>query len=433
MKSLAMLLSLLLVVGLQFPLHAEPVEDSFDGSSVMLVIDVSGSMAGTRLSQAKEAINQSVAGIDATTAVGLRSYAGSCGNEGDLLVPVGLDNRDEILAATASLTAGGGTPTPDALRGAVGDLPPAGSRTIVLVSDGASSCGPVCPVAEQLLEESEVEFTTFTVGFNAPDSAAADLTCTAEATGGQYFAANDTASLVDAVGGAVSGRELTIDTLALDTLVSGATANSFLVDLLVAVKGPNGQPAIGAVVSVDDEIAGVTGSDGATKVLIPITPEWRSEHPNGRVDVTATLSGYSGSTKADVAIFTPGTSRCSYDGLPRGGSSLGTYVSLLLPGAGGAGAGFLEQARQLLDVFNTSTEVFEDIAGRDVRTTVQAYEVEAGIYDMISVAEVTVTEKNGPAESVYWIVSEDAIDLAPRDLFGSLAGNCFRTRGGGLA
>ena len=428
-----MLLSLLLVVGLQSPLHAEPVEDSFDGSSVMLVIDVSGSMSGTRLAQAKEAISQSVAGIDEGTAVGLRSYAGGCGNEGDLLVPVGLDNRDEILAATASLTAGGGTPTPDALRAAVRDLPAAGSRTIVLVSDGASTCGPVCPVAQELLDESDVEFTTFTVGFNAPDAAADDLTCTAEATGGQYFAANDTDSLVAAIGGAVGGRELTINALALDTLVSGGTANSFLVDLLVYVEGPNGQPAIGAVVSVDGEIAGVTGSDGSTNVLVPVTPEWRSEHPNGRVDVTATVSGYSGSTEADVAIFAPGTSRCSYDGLPRGGSSLGTYVGLLMPGASGAAGGFLEQARQLLDVFNTSTEVFEGIAGRDIRTTVQAYEVEAGIYDRISVAEVTVAEKNGPTESVYWIVSEDAIDLAPRDLFGSLAGNCFRTRGGGLA
>lgn len=170
--------------------------------SIIFVVDTSGSMGGTPLEQAKEALTESVQALDDNIAAGLRSYA--CDSTGGtLLVPVDTDNREDLLAATASLTSGGNTGTGDALRAAVGDLPPTGERTVVLISDGATNCGePPCVVAQDM-RDSGVAITVHTVGFNAPSSAELELQCVADATGGQYFTATDAEGLADAISGAV--------------------------------------------------------------------------------------------------------------------------------------------------------------------------------------------------------------------------------------
>lgn len=172
-------------------------------SSVLFVVDTSGSMSGSPLTQAKEALR---AGIDALApgqAAGLRSFSGSCGDGGRLLVPVATDNKDQLNAATTQLSADGGTPTPDALRAAARDLPASGDRTIVLISDGQSSCGNPCAVAQEIKNDLGVDFRVHAVGFNAPTNAESELSCIANATGGQYFTATNTDELAAAISAAV--------------------------------------------------------------------------------------------------------------------------------------------------------------------------------------------------------------------------------------
>jgi lysophospholipase L1-like esterase len=174
--------------------------------AVHFVVDVSGSMAGTPLTQAKSALTAGVGGLEPDRGAGLRSFGGGCSSGGNLLVPVGVDNRSALEQRIAGLTAGGGTPTPAALRAAASDFPDGlDERVIVLISDGMSTCGDPCPVAAQLAADADIAFTAHTVGFNAPESAAAELTCIAEVTGGTYVYADDEPGLIDAIGGAIGG------------------------------------------------------------------------------------------------------------------------------------------------------------------------------------------------------------------------------------
>lgn len=173
-------------------------------STVLFVVDTSGSMSGTPLDQAKQALHDGIDSLGPTQASGLRAYGGSCGDGGDLLVPIATGNASDLNAATDQLSAGGGTPTPDALQAAGADLPSSGNRTIVLISDGQSSCGDPCPVARQLSEDLGVDFKVHAVGFSPPDAAETELSCIAEATGGDYFTASNTVELSEAISSAVS-------------------------------------------------------------------------------------------------------------------------------------------------------------------------------------------------------------------------------------
>ncbi|WP_454836934.1 cutinase family protein [Rhodococcus qingshengii] len=200
--AVALLSSLIVLAVISAPAaHAQESESA--QSSVLFVVDTSGSMSGTPLSQAKAALNAGIDALGPEQAAGLRTFSGDCGHGGQLLVPVATDNKDQLTAATAQLSAYGGTPTPDALRAAANDLPASGDRTIVLISDGQSSCGNPCSVAQDIKNELGVDFRVHAVGFNAPANAETELSCIAEATGGQYFTATNTEELSNAISHAV--------------------------------------------------------------------------------------------------------------------------------------------------------------------------------------------------------------------------------------
>jgi hypothetical protein len=174
--------------------------------SIIFVVDVSGSMSGTPLQQAKVALHEAVGALPADADAGLRSYEGACGNPGVLRIPVGPVDRAAFDAAIDSLATGGTTPTPDALRAAAGDLPSTGNRTVVLISDGQSTCGDPCPVAAELSGSLGINFKVHTVGFQASGNAESELQCIAQATGGTYVPVTDGAQLGDVLGGLVGGQ-----------------------------------------------------------------------------------------------------------------------------------------------------------------------------------------------------------------------------------
>jgi RHS repeat-associated protein len=205
-RMLVLLLSMAIVTTTLAVIES-PVAHAVPGRSVMLVVDTSGSMSGTPLEQAKAALTASVDALDADDSAGLRAYGGSCGDGGTVLEAPATGNRTGLRSAIDGLTAGGGTPTPDALEAGVGDFPSsATSKVLILVSDGQSTCGDPCPVAQQIAQTQGVNFKAYTVGFNAPDQAEGELQCIARVTGGTYFPATDTMSLQNALNSAIGGN-----------------------------------------------------------------------------------------------------------------------------------------------------------------------------------------------------------------------------------
>lgn len=220
----------------------EAAAASGSGPTAGFLVDVSGSMRGESLSQAKEALHASVGALGPAQRAGLRAYSGRCSNGGRLLVDFGTDNRDELRGAIDELRAGGGTPTPQALRDAVEDLESDGEpATVVLVSDGQSTCGDPCPVAQSLVEESGVDFRVFSVGFRAPDAAEDELACIADVTGGQYFPADDAESLAAAIRNAIAGGEFEYVAVG-DSTTTGFSAPECIEDRTRSAFGCLGDP-----------------------------------------------------------------------------------------------------------------------------------------------------------------------------------------------
>lgn len=174
--------------------------------ATIFVVDTSTSMYGQRLATAKDALLRAASAVPATAQVGIRSFGGPCTDGGTVRLPVGPFSEPEYKAAVNSLSIGlSGTPTPAALRAAAANLPPTGDRTLILVSDGDSDCGDPCPTARALAEQLGAGFRIDTVGFQAPDSAEAKLSCIARATGGAYISATDSAGLARALAQTTAG------------------------------------------------------------------------------------------------------------------------------------------------------------------------------------------------------------------------------------
>ncbi|CAN5321769.1 hypothetical protein BH23ACT9_BH23ACT9_28190 [soil metagenome] len=200
----------MLVVGLGPSPRAAVAQDPAD---VMVVVDVSGSMAeddGTgrvRLDGARVAINTFARALPPHTRLGVRSYPGGpVDDEGcetgvsRYPAPGGLAPVDStaISLLTRALVADGNTPTSAAMVAAAEDLRAAGGRgaTMVLVSDGEANCGPdPCVTAQQLAAEG-IQLTVHTVGFQISEAGRQSLECIAGATGGIYGDADDSEQLI---------------------------------------------------------------------------------------------------------------------------------------------------------------------------------------------------------------------------------------------
>ena len=159
--------------------------------NILLVLDASGSMylqledGRYRITAAKEALTEFVTRLPAAPGlnVGLRVYGSRIGalDEGAcedslLTVPVAGFDRELLLGEIRETQAKGATPIAYSLELAAEDLRhEPGRRLIVLVTDGAESCGgDVRAVAERLAGEG-FEIDLRIVGFALSDAAAASF------------------------------------------------------------------------------------------------------------------------------------------------------------------------------------------------------------------------------------------------------------------
>jgi len=134
-----------------------------------------------------------------------------------LLVPIGTENRSTIYKQMRSIQPFGLTPLEYALRQAAEDdfQGCRGSKTIILISDGADTCGgDPCAFIATMTQRYGIKIKCDVVGLELKNdkSARNQLNCVAQSSGGKYYDANTAADLIQSVSrsvdAAIQGRVL---------------------------------------------------------------------------------------------------------------------------------------------------------------------------------------------------------------------------------
>ncbi len=165
-----------------------------------IVFDGSGSMEGDRLSQAKQATRQALGNLPNSSDVNLGLYVFD--NSGDReVVPLGSNNKTQVLAAIDGVVANSGTPLAEAIIFGSGKLEEQykrqlgyGEYRLIVVTDGEANGNiPITEVPARLLAL-RAPVGLCTIGFQL------DGNHTLSRYSLSYQNANDTASLAKALG-----------------------------------------------------------------------------------------------------------------------------------------------------------------------------------------------------------------------------------------
>lgn len=196
--------------------ETNPTQANAATINVELVFDSSGSMAQeispgvTRIEAAKDVLNDVVDAIPEREGVnvGFRVYGHEGSNQEEdreescqsteLVVPIEGVNKDRLREAVASYQPVGWTPITLALQEAAEDFSPPGEsevNAIVLVTDGLETCGGDPCAAAQALAASEVDVTTYVIGFGLTPEEQGTLQCIADAGGGLNLGAGSAEEL----------------------------------------------------------------------------------------------------------------------------------------------------------------------------------------------------------------------------------------------
>jgi Ca-activated chloride channel family protein len=182
---------------------------------MILVLDSSGSMkepAGggtTKIQAAKRALDTVIDDLPESADVGMRVFGakvfgrkqkGAC-EDTQLVVEPGTGNRDDLKSAVSGYKPYGETPIPVALERAAEDIGSEGKRSIVLVSDGESTCGDPCPAAQALADKG-IDLQIDVVGLSVSGKARKQLECIAEKGNGTYYDADDAEGIGESISGA---------------------------------------------------------------------------------------------------------------------------------------------------------------------------------------------------------------------------------------
>lgn len=196
---LASLLLFLLAVRVG-PLHAQ------DSPPTVIVIDSSGSMAAalsgkTRLDAARGVLDEILVRWPRSAPLGVVAYGhrrtSDCADI-EVLAPIGPPDAASLKRRYAGLMARGKTPLAASLQQAASMLREVGKGgTIILVTDGIETCHPdPCAVA-RALRAADATLSVHVVGFAVEAKDEKQLSCIAQAGGGQYRTAANAAGLLD--------------------------------------------------------------------------------------------------------------------------------------------------------------------------------------------------------------------------------------------
>lgn len=181
--------------------------------NLLFILDGSGSMWGRvdgepKITVARQVMGQLIGELPDNSQVGLMAYGhsrkGDCGDI-ETLTPLGPLQRERLIRQVQNINPRGKTPITAAVKRAVTQLRSLeDTASVVLISDGLESCNGDPCAAARAARESGVEFRLHVVGFDLGDADTGELRCMAEATGGQYFTANNAEELGDALNQAVA-------------------------------------------------------------------------------------------------------------------------------------------------------------------------------------------------------------------------------------
>ena len=268
----AVLAWLLLVVAAARPqMMGETVHLPVASRSIMLAVDLSGSMRARDMQSGIQSISRlaavkEVAGDFIERRAGDRLGLILFGDEAYVQVPLTLDRStvNTLLDEALIGLAGRQTAIGDAIGLAIKRLrdEPADNRVLILLTDGASNAGNVDPLkAADLAARDGVRIYTIGVGsdrmmvegtFGIPRIVASDLDehtlkAIAEKTGGRYFRATDLATLAQIYGlldeiEPVSEAEQ--NWRPVDELYAWPLAAALLLSVLIAISGSGIMPRI---------------------------------------------------------------------------------------------------------------------------------------------------------------------------------------------
>lgn len=204
---------------------------------LVVIFDTSGSMdaedaGGTRkIDAAKHSINQLLRSwsTNGRHPLGLWTYPGgdsSCSPGGWVpeMKPEQNPDATTLSAQIDLLEPHGDTPTAEALEAVVDSLKAQGytSATLLLVSDGESTCAPPCDVAKSIAA-SGFDIQIPTAGFEISDSGEEELKCIASATNAHYTRVDNAEQLGDLLD-EYQASELELQVQAPEVIRSGGNA-----------------------------------------------------------------------------------------------------------------------------------------------------------------------------------------------------------------
>jgi hypothetical protein len=175
------------------------------------ILDASGSMlqtleGRTRLEIAQEVLTARLNALPANAQVGLRVYGHrvpyqnreteSCADI-ELVVPIQANGAQSIIDWLPGMQALGMTPMSESIKQAANDFTfePGRKNFIVLISDGAETCGDEPSTVVQFLKEIGVDFAIHVIGLDVDAQTATQLKAISDVAGGVYYDAKSEADL----------------------------------------------------------------------------------------------------------------------------------------------------------------------------------------------------------------------------------------------
>lgn len=193
------------------PVPTQFVPVGLSTTYIEYILDASGSMlqtleGRTRLEIAQEVLTVRLNALPANAQVGLRVYghripyqnreAESCADI-ELVVPIQANGAQSIIDWLPSMQALGMTPMSESIKQAANDFTfePGRKNFIVLISDGAETCGDEPAIVVQFLKEIGVDFSIHVIGLDVDAQTATQLKAISDVAGGVYYDAKSEADL----------------------------------------------------------------------------------------------------------------------------------------------------------------------------------------------------------------------------------------------